>query len=405
MAKETDRAATAFGGFQLLDHLPICAFVIGPDLKVVFWNSALEGWSGVGRDEIVGTDISERFPRFKDPCCAELLKRIFSGGPAEEFSFAVCKNVIPPADERARPERTTVSALFGTGVPTPLGGRAAPDVPGGSVPYAFFTIRHDAERIKPDGVHGNADVDARGVSELSRLESEFISNDRFLMTILRSIRDPFSIIDRKYTIVWANEAYAKMRDMVLEDLLGRKCYEVLQGREERCEDCVVNKTFSTASPCAKEKRFVFPDKLNGWVEIYTHPIFDEDGGVSHVIEYSRDITERKSSENEHLQLIEVLEHLSKTDSLTGMLNRRALVEVLTIESERAKRHGSELSMIFCDIDFLKEINDRHGHDMGDRALRLISGEINSLLRSSDSVGRYGGDEFIVLMPDTQVRGA
>ena len=148
-----------------------------------------------------------------------------------------------------------------------------------------------------------------------------------------------------------------------------------------------------------------PTARGAWVEIYTYPILDEDGKVTYVLEYTRDITDRKKSEEEKLRLIDTLERLSRTDGLTGLMNRRALTESLVHEVDRATRYGSSLSLLLCDIDCFKEINDTYGHDVGDRALQTISATLKTLLRKTDMAGRYGGDEFMLILPETSRKGA
>ncbi len=245
----------------------------------------------------------------------------------------------------------------------------------------------------------------RDITWRKRSEERLRRSERFLNMIFNSIRDPFCIIDNEFQVIRANEAYARLKNRAVEELIGRKCHEVLEAGDNICEGCVVNKTFLSKDPCAKEKPVTLPNGTEAWVEIYTYPILDEEGNVSHVIEYTRDITERKRSEEEKQQLIEKLKHLSRTDALTGLMNRRALTESLSYEIDRAARYGSELSLLLCDIDHFKEINDTHGHDAGDRALQTISATLKTLLRKTDIAGRYGGDEFMLILPETSHKGA
>ncbi len=100
-----------------------------------------------------------------------------------------------------------------------------------------------------------------------------------------------------------------------------------------------------------------------------------------------------------LAAFQAAEIRAKEDSLTGLWNHSAILEILQNELDRAGRHRTKMSVIMADVDHFKEINDRHGHVVGDRVLRDMSRELRSSLRSYDSVGRYGGEEFLVILPD------
>lgn len=244
------------------------------------------------------------------------------------------------------------------------------------------------------------DITDRKNSEIALRESE-----KFHNTIFESINDPFNIIDNDFRIIKANESYARMRGKRVDDIIGKRCYEVLQNRNSICENCSVNETFKSGEPKTKEKFVNFPDGLRGWIEIYTYPIFDEKGRVYNVIEYTRDITQRKRAEAERDVLIDKLQYLYRVDDLTGLLNRRALLERLEQEAYRSKRYGSKLSLIICDIDYFKTINDSFGHDIGDKVLRRVSTLLVESLRTTDIIGRYGGDEFFMILPETSMEGA
>ena len=92
--------------------------------------------------------------------------------------------------------------------------------------------------------------------------------------------------------------------------------------------------------------------------------------------------------------------LSRTDSLTGLLNARSFREAATVEVERARRYAQPISVAFVDIDNFKTVNDRRGHAAGDALLRFTANVLRTNLRSSDIVARYGGDEFVLLLLHT-----
>ena len=94
--------------------------------------------------------------------------------------------------------------------------------------------------------------------------------------------------------------------------------------------------------------------------------------------------------------------LSITDALTGAYNRRYLMDQLTRELERSKRYGHPLSLMLCDVDHFKHINDTHGHQIGDEVLIQFANSLKSSLRDTDWVARYGGEEFVVVLPETTI---
>jgi len=107
----------------------------------------------------------------------------------------------------------------------------------------------------------------------------------------------------------------------------------------------------------------------------------------------------------NVELYREMEHRAKTDPLTGLANRRGLEEALARETDRARRYGSSLSVLLIDVDQLKDINDRYGHAAGDAALQNLAAILLETVRSVDVPGRWGGDEFLVVLPDTSAAHA
>ena len=98
-----------------------------------------------------------------------------------------------------------------------------------------------------------------------------------------------------------------------------------------------------------------------------------------------------------VQLHEEARRLAVTDPLTGLHNRRFFLDRLIEHLQRAERYGAKLALLLLDFDYLKEVNDFHGHQVGDRALRAVGRLLESCLRESDEVARIGGDEFAAVL--------
>lgn len=131
-----------------------------------------------------------------------------------------------------------------------------------------------------------------------------------------------------------------------------------------------------------------------WVYAIISPELNEDGQKIGYTAIHQDITDKKLAES-----------LAVTDRLTGLYNRLKLDEVLESEIARAQRHDTPLSVIIVDVDYFKSVNDTHGHQVGDTVLKEMAATLLACGRKSDTVGRWGGEEFLVVLPNTDMQGA
>ncbi len=147
-----------------------------------------------------------------------------------------------------------------------------------------------------------------------------------------------------------------------------------------------------------ENENITKDGERVWIYWTNKPIFDEKGNLVEILSIGTDITDRKHFEKK-------LEELATTDLLTGLYNRRKFEETLLKEIEEAKRYNKIFSIILLDIDFFKDINDTYGHQVGDYILQTIAKLIKRLLRKTDTVARWGGEEFVIILPNGKINGA
>lgn len=135
-------------------------------------------------------------------------------------------------------------------------------------------------------------------------------------------------------------------------------------------------------------------------------IFRDSRGQERSCTIINDVTERIRMERELAELSDRLRTLAATDELTGLHNRRGFVIVARQVLEIASRQGTRVALLFVDIDNMKAINDRYGHDSGDEAIRAVAEALRQELRSADTVARIGGDEFAALalgLDDAELR--
>ncbi|HUJ92660.1 MAG TPA: diguanylate cyclase [Gaiellaceae bacterium] len=130
------------------------------------------------------------------------------------------------------------------------------------------------------------------------------------------------------------------------------------------------------------------------------PSFDDDQRVT-----AASLASHAAIALENARLHRIVERQALVDGLTGVANRRRCAEALSAEVARAARHGSPLALVLADLDDFKAVNDAHGHAAGDLVLREFADVLRSTLRESDLAGRWGGEEFLLLLPGTDAAGA
>lgn len=143
-----------------------------------------------------------------------------------------------------------------------------------------------------------------------------------------------------------------------------------------------------------------------WIRDVVHVVRNEGGTVDSLIGFMFDISERKQTEQQLITLQKELEELSFRDGLTGVANRRRFDALMELEWSNARRNRQPLSLVMLDIDYFKQYNDRYGHLEGDICLKRVARTLaSSATRARDLLARFGGEEFVLVLPETDEAAA
>lgn len=193
----------------------------------------------------------------------------------------------------------------------------------------------------------------------------------------------------------------------------RYCWQLLHQLDRPCANCKIPLLIDNdGQPNEKIEVYEqFNEVDDCWYQIQEQCLELPDGRTA-IYSIAMDISSLKQIQNSlaeaHAQLAlknRALQTLSTTDQLTGLYNRMKLDEVLMTEITRAQRYGTAFSLIMLDLDHFKVVNDIHGHQVGDRVLIRLAEMLRASSRESDVVGRWGGEEFLIICPQTDREGA
>jgi diguanylate cyclase (GGDEF)-like protein/PAS domain S-box-containing protein len=214
-------------------------------------------------------------------------------------------------------------------------------------------------------------------------------------------QDMLCTMDLEGRCVEVNAAWERELGYTAADMSGKALLAITHAEDHVRATEEALRVFTGAASASLETRVV--DKAGNWHWIRTSSAFDAVEGL--VYSRSTDVTERKQIAAEREALLGEVEMLARSDALTGLPNRRALDDYLPREMARTLRAGSDLCLAIVDIDRFKTYNDTHGHLAGDEVLRQCAVAWDSQLRGADTIVRFGGEEFLVVLPDCGIADA
>ncbi len=239
----------------------------------------------------------------------------------------------------------------------------------------------------------------------------------FLRFIVDRVNVGIIVVNKEMEVLLWNHFMEVNSGCPVHEILGRNIFERFDDLpqkwlEKKIKSVFILKNFAFTG--WEQRPYLFKFKHNRPVTGGTDhmqqnctflPIMDDSGMVQAVCITVFDVTDISIYQTKLKEAMVCLEDMSVRDGLTGIYNRRHLENQLAAEFDRTKRYGGNLSFILFDLDHFKDVNDTYGHLAGDEVLRRVSGLLSEVLRTSDVPGRYGGEEFTVILPNTLLDGA
>ena len=215
--------------------------------------------------------------------------------------------------------------------------------------------------------------------------------------IIDTMGDSLIVLGPSNRIRLVNPATLELLGFAEDQVLGKHINEILY--DEAFDEVFGSRVGGTVK-VRRDVDYLGRDKKPIAVSLSVATLMDRKGNALGYVCVGKDIRELKRLIAEIETAKSEVEQLAVTDELTGLYNRRFLTLKMKEEFLRSQRFEHPFSIIIVDLDRFKEVNDRFGHDQGDRVLRLVAGALPPAVRSIDTVARYGGDEFVVLLPET-----
>lgn len=239
------------------------------------------------------------------------------------------------------------------------------------------------------------------ISDHVRRELEARYQSTVMSAYLDESPDGIVVVDASNRIKTWNRRFLEIWHIPEAVMGARDGDAALQAVTEQLEDpgSFAQRIKELYSSLDEEERGVSVQMKDGRIlERYSRGLHGPEGHYWGRIWFYRDVTELH-------RMTEALLHMARTDALTGIANRRVLMEVLGEEYSRARRYGHHLSVLMLDLDHFKQVNDRHGHATGDTVLREFVRIVTPEIRASDCFARMGGEEFSVLLPESSLGSA
>ncbi|HHY27647.1 MAG TPA: diguanylate cyclase [Desulfitobacterium dehalogenans] len=215
-----------------------------------------------------------------------------------------------------------------------------------------------------------------------------------------------AIISPDFRFMKVNQAYADIVGYTRTEMLRMVPKDFVYPEDHEKDTPYTQEVFAgNIHSFTSLKRYVHKNGNILWIRATFSAVRNKSGNIKYFVAQIQDMTIAKKAEDELRKSRDDAEVLARTDYLTNTLNRRAFIERLKEELERTRRTQKGFAMILVDVDYFKKVNDHYGHLAGDYVLQQFAECLGNIIRAYDFIGRYGGEEFIICLPDTGIEQA
>jgi len=333
---------------ELANSITDVFFAMDRDLRYTYWNKASEELTGIKAKDAIRKSILEIFPDNEET----------------KTAVKVYQEVL-----KTKQPKTFVNEYR-------IGGKRY-----------FFEITAYSSK---DGLS----VFVKDVTERKKMEEALFQERNLLQALIDNIPDVIYFKDDKNRFIRVNKARADLSGTTPKNMIGKTDFDFFpqeQARQAFADDSRVMK--SNRALVAKVEKITGADGTEHWFSVTKIPRHNEKGEAIGTMGVSRDITKRKQQEKQ-------LAYTSTHDTLTGLANRALFRDHLALAMAHAPRNRQKFPIMLLDLDNFKDVNDRLGHSVGDKLLQAAGDRLKGILRKADTVARTGGDEFLLLLPET-----
>jgi diguanylate cyclase (GGDEF)-like protein/PAS domain S-box-containing protein len=257
---------------------------------------------------------------------------------------------------------------------------------------------------------------ATDITQAKLMEEALRKGQAMVEATLQGLPAAVMVLDQDHKVVHWNKAMERLTGIMAKEVVGTRNQWKSFYSEPRpvLADLIIDMDWNTIKRLYGDKGLKPSPVIGGGLEcedfyinlngadrhlyFLAAPILDEDDRVVRAVETLVDLTDKRALEDE-------LRRLSVTDDLTGLYNQRFFYATLAREVEAARRYGAPLALLLLDLDHFKVFNDSYGHLEGDRVLKRFANTMQAAVRATDLACRYGGEEFVVLLPHTDAKEA